>query len=465
MKPTYQELETELSQTKSLLKEAFEMIAALQKEVRELKEQLNKNSKNSSKPPSSDQKANTPNEPKKPRKSRKGYNRPLFPKERVDKTIECCVEHCPCCGSTTLDSSKTIDVLHQVELPEVRAIVTEYILKKSRCNSCNHTSYGQLPLGIPYSAFGSKLMGLIGTLTGAFHIAKREAIQLIKDLYDIDIGLGSIPNIEERISHALDPVYQMIHEFVLESDFSKHFDETVWRNSGKRHYVWLASCNHAAVYMIDRCRNTQAFQKLIKNKDLKNKLSVSDRYSLYKRLGDRHQYCLAHLIRDFRKFGEREGPDKPIGRSIEQALSKACSIHKKYREGKINLTQRNRRLGHVRKRAEWWFYEGLANGSDELSGLCNRLLNEFEKLWTFSKETELEPTNNLAERDLRKLVIWRKKSYGTRSDNGQRFVERITSVIQTLRKKKKNALKFIQEALTAFYKKEKPPQICSEMGF
>lgn len=53
--------------------------------------------------------------------------------------------------------------------------------------------------------------------------------------------------------------------------------------------------------------------------------------------------------------------------------------------------------------------KGLANGSDKLSGLCDRLLKDFNKLWTFTKIDGMEPTNNLAERDLRKLVIWRKK--------------------------------------------------------
>ena len=45
-----------------------------------------------------------------------------------------------------------------------------------------------------------------------------------------------------------------------------------------------------------------------------------------------------------------------------------------------------------------------------------------------SSPSYVEPTNNMAERDLRRLVLWRKKSYGTRSDRGRRFVERITTI-------------------------------------
>ena len=54
MKPTYEQLEIELAETRAHLKLALNEIATL-------KEKLNQNSRNSSKPPSTDQKANTTN--------------------------------------------------------------------------------------------------------------------------------------------------------------------------------------------------------------------------------------------------------------------------------------------------------------------------------------------------------------------------------------------------------------------
>jgi len=77
----------------------------------------------------------------------------------------------------------------------------------------------------------------------------------------------------------------------------------------------------------------------------------------------------------------------------------------------------------------------------------------------------MEPTNNLAERDLRKLVIWRKKSYGTRSEKGKSFVARITSVIETLKKHEKSPFKFLEGALIAYHHKKPPPQIAPGLGF
>ena len=64
---------------------------------------------------------------------------------------------------------------------------------------------------------------------------------------------------------------------------------------------------------------------------------------------------------------------------------------------------------------------------------CQRILNHFRSLWTFIRVAEVEPTNNRAERALRRAVLWRKKSFGTQSEAGSRFVERILTVVMTLR--------------------------------
>lgn len=458
MKPTYEALEEELIKTQGLLKIALERITKLE-------EQINRNSKNSSQPPSSDKKNNTPLKTPKERMSRKGVARPLFSPERVNTHIQCTQENCPHCGSSTIQlNGQNPEIFHQAELPKVRAIVTEYQLLKYSCNACGRNSIANLPEGVPDSAFGPNLMGLVATLTGVFHLAKREAIQLIKDLYDVDIGLGSTSNIEERVAEALDPIYHRIHSFVIESSFCKHFDETGWRDSGKRHFVWLASCEHAAFYMVDRTRNSEAFQKLI-GKELGDIAAVTDRYAVYNLIGKRHQYCLAHLIREFRKYAEREGPDKEIGEALENELSVACQVHRQYREGKMTWEQRNKSLGHCKRKVKTQLEDGMANGSDQLYKLCENLLDHFAKLWTFMKIQGMEPTNNLAERDMRKLVVWRKKSYGTRSERGKRFVERITTIAQTLKRQGRNVLNFIQEVVVSFYRNLETPFVSEVMGF
>jgi len=458
MKPTYEELEVKIQRLEELLRLALEKIAKLE-------QQLNRNSKNSSKPPSTDQKSNTIDVGKKPpRASRTGRARLSFSSDKIDRHVQCKQEGCPYCGSSKIQlSGRSPEILQQAELPEIRAIITEFHLHKYCCEECGKNSTAPLPTGVPDSAFGPKLMGLLATLTGVMHVAKREAIQLIKDLYDIDMGIGSVPNVEERVAVALNPVYDRIHKFIMRHKFCTHFDETSWRDNGKRHFVWLATCQHAAVYRIDRNRSTAAFQRLI-GQETWTAPAVTDRYAVYSSFKN-HQFCLAHLIREFKGYGERDGPDKTIGLAIEKELRLSCRIHREYREGKLPLVLRNRRLGARKRRVKCWLEDGLANGGDALAKICETLLDDFEKLWTFTQIFGMEPTNNMAERDLRKLVVWRRKSYGTRSDRGKRFVERVTTAAQTIRKHRGNVLHFIQQAVECFYKQALPPLISEAMGF
>lgn len=55
----------------------------------------------------------------------------------------------------------------------------------------------------------------------------------------------------------------------------------------------------------------------------------------------------------------------------------------------------------------------------------------------------MEPTNNHAERELRRFVLWRKRSFGTQSDRGNRFAERLMTIAHTARKQGLDVLAFL----------------------
>ncbi len=69
-------------------------------------------------------------------------------------------------------------------------------------------------------------------------------------------------------------------------------------------------------------------------------------------------------------------------------------------------------------------------------------------LFTFTNCDGVEPTNNQAERDLRRGVIWRRKSQATRSERGRRFVERMLTVVMTLRAQSRSVYEFLRELLS-----------------
>jgi transposase len=70
-------------------------------------------------------------------------------------------------------------------------------------------------------------------------------------------------------------------------------------------------------------------------------------------------------------------------------------------------------------------------------------------LWTFIDKEGIEPTNNEAEREIRSGVIWRKTSFGSQSEAGSTFVERMLTVSATLKRQNRNVLDYLTEACTA----------------
>src|ERR1051325_8451416 len=106
----------------------------------------------------------------------------------------------------------------------------------------------------------------------------------------------------------------------------------------------------------------------------------------------------------------------------------------------------------LRQRMKKLLEEGANGEVKKTAGLCRALLKREKALWRFVQVKGLEPTNNLAERMLRPAVIWRKKSFGNVSQRGCRYVERMLSVIQTLRLRKVSVLDYLQQAVAAHRK-------------
>src|SRR5687768_16307567 len=67
-------------------------------------------------------------------------------------------------------------------------------------------------------------------------------------------------------------------------------------------------------------------------------------------------------------------------------------------------------------------------------------------LWTFAQVEGVEPTNNAAERALRPAVLWRKGSFGSDSETGSRFAERLPTVVATCPQQGRPALEFLVAA-------------------
>jgi hypothetical protein len=92
-------------------------------------------------------------------------------------------------------------------------------------------------------------------------------------------------------------------------------------------------------------------------------------------------------------------------------------------------------------------HRGKRSRDLRLRRFCTRLLTQYNGLWTFAVMDGVEPTNNHAERVLRRAALWRKRSFGCVSDAGCRLVERMLTALQSLRLQKRSVLQFLEAAL------------------
>ena len=95
-----------------------------------------------------------------------------------------------------------------------------------------------------------------------------------------------------------------------------------------------------------------------------------------------------------------------------------------------------------------------------LAAYCQRLQEKFPMSWLFTSAEGVEPTNNHAERVQRRAVLWRRKSFGCASGAGCRFVERILTVVGTLRRQGRNALEFLSGSIAAHRLGAAGPRLC-----
>ncbi|MGA2404946.1 MAG: transposase [Syntrophobacteraceae bacterium] len=79
-----------------------------------------------------------------------------------------------------------------------------------------------------------------------------------------------------------------------------------------------------------------------------------------------------------------------------------------------------------------------------------------DSLFLFLTEHGVDPTNNFGERTIRFAVLWRKRSQGTKSDEGNRWVERILTLRQTCRLRGMSTFGVLVDAISCFFKEQAP---------
>jgi len=463
-------LEEEVADLRKVVKALLAEIARLREENallraenEELRIRLSQNSSNSSKPPSTDSPADREARRGKPPSDRKrggqpghkGSQRALLTPTKPP--VDCFPECCRRCGKTLPHRPDPDPLRHQtVDLPPITPIVGEWRQHRVGCDDCGTVTCGTLPPGVPTGMCEPGLMALISLLTGDYNMSRRRAVSLLGDVLGIEISLGALSEAEEKVSEAVAAPVGELRDHVAEQPV-KHSDATGWRQAGQARTLWTIATAFATVFFVTKDGSMAGLRGLFAK--IKGVL-VSDRG---KQFGfwamDKRQVCWAHLIRLFAGFAERTGPAGHLGQSLLLCAQTMIHCWHRVRDGTMSRRKFQDVMEGLAAVIERHLENGVRLGIRGVSGSCADILKHRQALWTFVHVPGVDPTNNHGERELRAFVLWRKKSFGSQSDRGCRFAERVMTVTHTLRKQNRHVLSYLTRACQAALRGQPAPSL------
>jgi transposase len=444
-----------------------DQVATLTAQVAALTARLGQTSANSSRPPSSDPpgRSSPPTTPsgRQPggQPGHPGRFRALLAAEQVDAIIVCLPEHCAGCGaalSATAAASDPADERRQVwDLPAMAAVVTEYRLAARRCAGCDQTTRAPLPVGVGAAGCGARLTAVSATLSGRYRLSKRETAACLKDVFGVDVAVGTVSALEQTMSAALAPVVAEAGGAVQQAAVV-NMDETGWRQARRRVWLWTAVTATLTIFQIHASRGGAVARALLGAGWAG--IVGSDRGTMYSWLErDRRQVCWAHLKRDFQKLVDWGPGPRPVGARLLTIETQVFRHWRRFRSGELDRAGLEAALAPIQAEMASVLEAGATAGHPVAQSLCRALLRLGPALWTFVTTPGVEPTNNAAEQALRPAVLWRKGSFGTHSPAGSRFVERILTVTASCRQQRRPLLEFLVAAIAAHRTGAPPPSL------
>lgn len=430
------------------------VVLELLQRVARLEARLNQTSRNSSKPPSSDPPQAKPRVTKEPtgRKSggqpgHEGHGRKLKPESEVDQIIDVRPEHCEQCGTLLLGEDAEPERHQVTELPRITPVVTEYRRQCLWCVACGARTQAAWPTTMPTGSFGPRVQATVGYLTGRLGASQREVQDLFATLYQMEVSVGGIGALEQAVSAALAAPVVEAQPYVQRQPV-RNADETSWREKTQRRWLWISVTPLVTIFRLLKTRGAAGAKELLG--EIVWGIIGPDHYAGYHWIEPRQrQLCWAHLKREFVAWSERTGETARIGLALLAVEKQLFGLWYRVRDGTLAWTDFQVAMLPLMARARTLLQEGVAGADTKAQGTCRNLLKREAALWTFVWEPGVDPTNNAAERPLRRAVLWRRRSFGTQSEAGSQFVERILTAVATLRQQRRDVLDYLTTACTA----------------
>jgi transposase len=419
-----------------LAERALELLEAALQRNAELEERVAELERRQGGPPSF-VKRNRPKAegPKKPRRKRDPeHNHGRF-RETPTRTVRHALERCPECGyrldGQSLDYSRQV-----IELPQPQPVeVIEHEVIKRYCPHCERWRSPRLDLGgqvFGHGRIGVRLVSLIAYLRQALRMPVRRIQEYLETIHRVRLSVGEIVELMHDLREGTEEAVAELKGRMRQSGIV-HADETGWRENGQNGYIWSFSTpgeEGVRYYEYDPSR-ARAVVKGILGDEFHGHL-VSDFYCGYNDYAGPQQRCWVHLLRDLHGLKEDHAEEAEVPEwaqavrglydDAQEWLKTARAPAREERERKyVELVARSHQLGLQYARVK----------KHPCRALAKRLLRHEDELFQFVLIEGLSADNNLAERSIRPLVVIRKISGGSRSDDGTKTRMALASLFGT----------------------------------
>jgi transposase len=414
--------------------ELIQLILALQADYEALKLKFEKNqkpptsSKTSSQPPSRDQKGNLP-----PGRRRHRHGPPMGHEKherkfvvQADHTIELRTKSCSKCHADLgSEAGRLVKVNQITELPQAPAQVIEIRQYTVTCPVCGETHLEEPPVGLEMGrVFGSRLEATVVYYRQEQHMSYARTQKALRDLHQVEISQGGIDEIMKRAGKWAMGKVEQIQNAISQSKVI-HCDETSSRIDGANAWEWVFCSLASVLHVIRRNRSVEVIRDIMG--ETQAEVWVSDCYAgQLKAPARQRQLCMAHQMRALQHVVDAN-PRFTWAKAMQALFRYAINLH--HQRNQMSLEQFLTRLARVERTCDRLLHQDLA--PPEAQKLQRRYRKYRAYLFVFLYRTDVEPTNNVAERALRHSVVHRKVTNGFRSLWGTKTYAALASVIDT----------------------------------
>ena len=366
-------------------------------------------------------------------------------------------DSCPCC-SCALSELKDHERVVEDIIPQ-KVVVKCYHTRSGYCPNCRKRVESRAPeqppaANLPHGQLGVNALATAMVLRIAHRLPFRQVTAVFANLPELSVSPGAIARQVQRVAEWFDGDYEKLM-LQLRCAPIVYADETGWRVDGKNQQLWAVTTPDKTLYHVNKSRGSKVIVALL-GKGFDGTL-VSDFYSAYSKMDCKKQKCLAHLLRELKQSAEKFpafaqgsffGHCKKL---IKQAIR--LKTHWEELDDK-QYDQRARRLeSQLQKLAQTQYDEPNARR------IAKRLKRHQKELTAFLWTKDLDATNNAAERAIRPVVVARKISGGSRSENGANAWATLASLMKTATQQGRKLLETTRSMLIANWASAKPPTL------